>query len=84
MKPWRAVTESGAEYVSDGSSIRVNGEVFRNPLLKAIGISDVTWEKINASPPAYLPRLGKRIFVSTYGDSGWRLSTPVVEVEVLD
>lgn len=84
MSNWRAVTESGSIYESIDGHVRANGEYFHSVVMKNVMISRLDWDKIHALPEADLPRVGQRIYISTFGDAGWRISTPVVSLEVLD
>lgn len=83
MSNWIATTESGRTYTSKGSGILVSGDgYYHNPVIRVVDRNEVSsWDDLLALPLVDEPVVGKSLFILTYGDSGWRLSTDIVSVE---
>jgi hypothetical protein len=94
MKDWIATTESGRTYKSTDGSITVGGgyEYFHNAELRSFppslldelskaGNRNLIWNTLNELPQVDEPVVGERLYVRTFGDAGWRISTPIVKIE---
>jgi len=87
---WRAVTESGRVYETVSGGVKVSGEgYFHNADVKVVNREDLygmesrgIWEHLHNLPRADLPEVGKSLYIDTYGDAGWRISTDIVSVEI--
>lgn len=97
MKNWIATTESGRTYRSVGGCITVGGgyDHFHNAELRSFpqsmidelydrGDADGIWRELTALPKVTSPVVGERLFVRTFDDAGWRISTPIVKIESVD
>lgn len=97
MKNWIATTESGSTYRSVGGCITVGGvdEHYHNAELRSFpprlirelnkaGNADEIWRELTALPKVTSPVVGERLFVRTFDDAGWRISTPIVKIESVD
>lgn len=90
MSEWIATTRSGRTYESVNGGVRVSGEgYFPQPAMRSfadareVGTSDgrIDWEKLRSLPLVDRPVVGEHFFISSFGDAGWRISTPIVSVE---
>jgi hypothetical protein len=95
MKPFVAYTASGAKYTrkeeSSGilvESPRIGRDYYHNPVLRSFLMEEAPkyldedgWEWLRSLSIADLPVVGEHLYIQTYGDSGWRISTEVVRVE---
>lgn len=84
MTDWIATTKSGRTYESVRGGVRVSGEgYYPQPTMRSFPESDTPgdWDELYARPEVYRPVVGERFFISTFGDAGWRISTPIVSVE---
>lgn len=89
---WRATTNSGRIYEEHGSGVRVSGEgFFPQPDMRSFpssAIKDLStpegkidWQKMRELPLVDRPVVGEHFYISTFGDAGWRISTPIKTVE---
>lgn len=95
MKKFKAVTESGTTYQSDGFLIKINSprdgyyairpwtmRVVSEDEIKDLSSAAELHVYVRDLPPAEVPEVGKRFYVS--GRDGWRLSTWIETVEVYE
>lgn len=85
---WRATTSSGRvyEYLGRGVEISESGGYFPNWILTVFSPDDVPKsgsiiETLRRLPSSSRPEAGKYMFIDSFGDSGWQISTRVVKVE---
>lgn len=94
MRNWIATTKSGRTYESVNGGIRVSGEgYFPQPEIRTFppdaipGVSTsngrIDWRKLDALPLTTVPVVGHHLYISTFGDAGWRISTPVESIRFL-
>lgn len=95
MKKFRAVTESGTTYESNGFLIKINSprdgyysirpgamRVVSEDEIKGFSRAEELHIYVLDLPPAEVPEVGKRFYVA--GRDGWRLSTWIETVEVYE
>lgn len=92
MSDWVATTRSGTTYTSkDGCVMRdSHGSVthYHNPEVrrfhKADVLGDQIFEKLREIEPSdEPPKPGEHIYVLTFGDGGWVISTEIQDVVVM-
>lgn len=95
MRRWTAVSETGRTYESREHGIVVGGYgYYSNPTMGSFPQSDfesfvtpqrtLDWNKLLALPPIEAPVVGERFVITTRGDAGWRISTPIASVTFHD
>lgn len=97
LKHFRAVTETGKVYLYTGGSVLIYDEDVLVETVRAVGFSVLVyddlvsaageggvgfWPFLHALPRADAPEVGKSMYISN--SSSWKVSTPVMELEILD
>lgn len=95
-KGWVAKTKSGTEYLHEAGSsdiLRVSNDGaanYHNAALRVFARDDlqysggrIDFEWLYEQPVVERPEVGKHMYVLTFGDSGWVISTEIVSVEDL-
>lgn len=82
---FKATTASGSIYESIDGRVYVNGKYVHNAVIRSFrlqdhpeGPIDVDW--LESIEPGN-PKVGEHIYLNTYGDYGWRISTEVMDSE---
>lgn len=97
LRHFRAVTETGKVYRYTGGSVQIfdGGLLVENVRAVHFSVLDYEellaanqdggvgfWPFLRALPQADAPEVGKSMYISNF--SSWKVSTPVVEVEILE
>lgn len=91
MRNWIATTTSGRTYESIDGGITVSGDgyfpqpevrTFPPSALPGLATPDghIDWGKLNALPRVEAPVVGHHLYIRSFGDAGWRISTTVQSV----
>lgn len=92
---WTALTRSGTRYERMLGGILVGGALYyRAPRLRVFPAADlgsatdanggVNWKYMDQLPLVDAPVVGDRMYITTFTDVGWRISTEVVSIEHTD